>query len=74
MQRWLGHHSLAFTLSVEVQLLDGDLGKAVIPPAVPKRTSYVRERELHEAHRLFTEIGATAHAERLADELVVPAS
>ncbi len=28
-----------------------------------------RERELREAHRLFTEMGATAHAERLAREL-----
>ena len=28
-----------------------------------------RERELREAHRLFTDIGATGHAERLAEEL-----
>ncbi len=28
-----------------------------------------RERELREAHRLFTEIGATGHAQRLAQEL-----
>jgi adenylate cyclase len=28
-----------------------------------------RERELREAHRLFTEMGATGHAERLAREL-----
>jgi tetratricopeptide (TPR) repeat protein len=28
-----------------------------------------RQRELREAHRLFTEIGATGHAERLAKEL-----
>ena len=33
-----------------------------------------RERELREAHRLFTEIGATGHAERLAGELAAPAS
>jgi tetratricopeptide (TPR) repeat protein len=32
------------------------------------------QRELHEAHRLFTEIGATGHAERLASELATPAS
>jgi tetratricopeptide (TPR) repeat protein len=32
-----------------------------------------RERELREAHRLFTEIGATGHAERLAAELATPA-
>jgi tetratricopeptide (TPR) repeat protein len=29
-----------------------------------------RERELHEARRLFTQIGATGHAERLASQLV----
>jgi hypothetical protein len=28
-----------------------------------------RVRELHEAHRLFTEMGATGDAERLAKEL-----
>jgi tetratricopeptide (TPR) repeat protein len=33
-----------------------------------------RERELREAHRLFTEIGASGHAERLAGELAMEAS
>jgi class 3 adenylate cyclase/tetratricopeptide (TPR) repeat protein len=33
-----------------------------------------RERELREAHRLFSEIGASGHAERLAGELAMPAS
>ena len=33
-----------------------------------------RQRELREAHRLFTEFGATGHAERLAGELATPAS
>ncbi len=28
-----------------------------------------RERHLREAHRLYTEMGATGHAERLAREL-----
>ena len=28
-----------------------------------------RERELREAHRLYTEMGATGHAERLAQKL-----
>jgi hypothetical protein len=32
------------------------------------------QRELREAHRLFTEIGASGHAERLAVELAMPAS
>jgi class 3 adenylate cyclase len=33
-----------------------------------------RERELREAHRLATQIGATAHAERLANELATLAA
>jgi tetratricopeptide (TPR) repeat protein len=33
-----------------------------------------RQRELREAHRLFSEIGATGHAERLTGELAMPAS
>jgi tetratricopeptide (TPR) repeat protein len=33
-----------------------------------------RERELREAHRLFTEVGASGHAERLSTELALPAS
>jgi hypothetical protein len=33
-----------------------------------------RERELREAHGLFTEIGASGHAERLAGELAMEAS
>jgi tetratricopeptide (TPR) repeat protein len=33
-----------------------------------------RQQELREAHRLFTEIGATGHAGRLATELAMPAS
>jgi integrase len=32
VQRWLGHHSPAFTLATYVHLLDGDLGE---PLAVP---------------------------------------
>jgi adenylate cyclase len=33
-----------------------------------------RERELREAHGLFSEIGASGHADRLAGELAMPAS
>ncbi len=29
VQRWLGHHSAAFTLSTYVHLLDGDLGEPI---------------------------------------------
>ena len=32
VQRWLGHHSPAFTLSVYVHLLDGDLGEPLSLP------------------------------------------
>jgi adenylate cyclase len=32
------------------------------------------ERELRQAHRLFSEIGASGHAERLSGELAMPAS
>ena len=31
------------------------------------------ERELRKAHRVFSEIGARGHAERLAAELAMPA-
>ncbi len=29
VQRWLGHHSAAFTLATYVHLLDGDIGEAL---------------------------------------------
>jgi integrase len=32
VQRWLGHHSPAFTLATYVHLLDGDLGEALVVP------------------------------------------
>jgi integrase len=35
VQRWLGHHSAAFTLARYVHLLEGDLGEA-LPLPVPK--------------------------------------
>jgi integrase len=30
VQRWLGHHSAAFTLATYVHLLDGDLGEPLV--------------------------------------------
>ena len=33
VQRWLGHHSAAFTLATYVHLLDGDIGE---PLAIPQ--------------------------------------
>jgi integrase len=35
VQRWLGHHSPAFTLATYVHLLDGDLGEPLTIPAAP---------------------------------------
>jgi len=34
VQRWLGHHSAAFTLDTYVHLLDGDLGEPLEPLAI----------------------------------------
>ena len=44
VQRWLGHHSPAFTLSVYVDLLDGDLGEPLdsAPPS-PENAQGVSE-------------------------------
>jgi integrase len=39
VQRWLGHHSAAFTLATYVHLLDGDLGE---PLKVPQGANNVR--------------------------------
>jgi integrase len=43
VQRWLGHHSPAFTLSVYVHLLDEDLGGALELPT-PKSANKVQTR------------------------------
>ena len=37
VQRWLGHHSAAFTLSTYVHLLDGDLGEPLALSVTPTR-------------------------------------
>ena len=42
VQRWLGHHSAALTLSTYVHLLDGDLGG----PLSPHRAA-IGNRERH---------------------------
>ena len=50
MQRWLGHHSPAFTLSVYVDLLDGDVGEALpldlpsSPEDLPKAGAEAQKR------------------------------
>jgi len=42
VQRWLGHHSAAFTLSRYVHLLDGDLGAPLTLPS-PRRPAPVAQ-------------------------------
>jgi hypothetical protein len=54
----VGTRAIVPTIHVELAELARQLGAAS-----------AQERELREAHRLFTEIGATGHAERLAAEL-----
>ena len=50
VQRWLGHHSPAFTLSVYVDLLDGDVGEALpldlpsSPEDLPKAGAEAQKR------------------------------
>ena len=39
VQRWLGHHSPAFTLATYVHLLDGDLGEPLSVGASPRGVS-----------------------------------
>jgi len=39
VQRWLGHHSAAFTLATYVHLLDGDIGA---PLTLPERANKVQ--------------------------------
>lgn len=43
VQRWLGHHSAAFTLATYVHLLDGDIGE---PLKLPEGSNRI---EVHEA-------------------------
>ncbi len=58
--------------------LIGESGARVYQPRVHEERAELarlrsdeptRQRELREAHRLYTEMGATGHAERLAKEL-----
>ena len=46
VQRWLGHHSAAFTLSVYVHLLDGDLGEPLALSVAPTREEGTTSPEL----------------------------
>jgi adenylate cyclase len=42
--------------------------------ALRTRDAERRVKELREAHRLYTEVGASGHAKRIADELATPAT
>lgn len=48
VQRWLGHHSPAFTLSVYLHLLDGDIGEPLALPASSNTDSHPSELALAE--------------------------
>ncbi len=52
----------AVALAPHVRLVRAELAEHLDDAAA-------RDRELREAHRLFTEMGATGHAERVASEL-----
>jgi tetratricopeptide (TPR) repeat protein len=68
-------------LARALELEHGVGGKAYVPMVHVELAELARqcgdpeghERELREAHRLFTELGATGHTERLASELALPA-
>jgi adenylate cyclase len=60
-----------------LELVEETGSRVFVPPVHEERAELARlrgdeatrERELREAHRLYTEMGATGHAERLAREL-----
>ena len=68
---------LAATLASAEKLLETTGARVFAPPLHEIKAwradllgeTEVRERELREAHRLFTEMGAPGHAERVAREL-----
>ncbi len=61
--------TLARSASVENPSVDAQLHVQLAELARLRGEDEERERRLGEAHRLFTEIGARGHAERLAGEL-----
>ena len=46
VQRWLGHHSAAFTLATYVHLLDGDLGEPLTLSVAPTREDHATGADL----------------------------
>jgi hypothetical protein len=75
------HDKIQATLTRALEVARATGAKALEPPIHVEFAELARQlgdeegrnRELREAHRLFTEIGATGHAERLAAELAMPA-
>jgi integrase len=67
VQRWLGHHSAAFTLATYVHLLDGDLGEPLaVDAVVGKRRSgrghvFHRPSPAHTRRRLAGDKARSAH-------------
>jgi hypothetical protein len=61
-------------------LYDASGAASAAPPVLVERAALARlcgdeearERHLREAHRLFSEVGATGHVRRLAAELGIP--
>jgi len=49
VQRWLGHHSPAFTLATYVHLLDGDIGQ---PLALDSAGGAGRAHLIHDGSRV----------------------
>jgi hypothetical protein len=70
-------HAIEEALARALELVEKTGAKAYEPQILEERAELARflgdeatrERELREAHRLFAEIGATGHAQRLAKEL-----
>jgi integrase len=63
VQRWLGHHSPAFTLATYVHLVDGDFGDPLQPTSTrienPVAEPVVAGDGAHTAHTCSTPLGAT---------------
>ena len=76
------HTEVEATLTGELRLIESTGAKAYEPQVHVELAELARQRgdeetwrdELSEAHRLFTEIGASGYAERLAAELAVSRS
>jgi class 3 adenylate cyclase/tetratricopeptide (TPR) repeat protein len=72
-----GRDEIERALDRALELVEETKGRSIEPQLLEERARLARllgdddacERELREAHRLYTEMGATGHADRLAREL-----